>query len=645
MHKVKYALFYDFHTSPVHPGVGSKFDADKITDRFLECGVDYVTFHARCNMGMAYYDTKIGIKHPSLERDIFGELATACSRKGIALGAYFNAGISRAEAVAHRDWATLYFGGQTYREPFEGPFSMTMCYNSPYRAHLIDMALEVARKYDVKGFFFDCMAPFPCVCPECVRLMHEQKIDIRSIDGVRAFSGSSAARLAGDLADVLAKVNPEYLIYFNDLPFEAQKNSGSYLEFECLPCRSGGYEYMHTMPHYMRTLGKPCIHMTGRFNKWADFGGLRSENAIKYELLFALANGLRPNIGDHLLPDGSVSEPVFGLIGKVYKELQKYEDWFDSSKPEAEIAIVYPKEKLKIGHDPEILGVIRMLTELKYQFDIVTLAVSWDKYSVLIFPDSVEFDGEISDHVRKHLSEGKKIVASARSGLNPENRFPEEWGIKYKGVCPFTPAYFVSAGHCMDVPDMPLSVYADGLEVLPDENTEICGNLVKPAVNSGWDGLYPQYYNPPYEKTALPFLTFTGQVAYFSHRIFSAYHLKAPVQLKRVLSSVLKKVLPDPFLKIENAPSFLQAFVTTQCHRINVHFLAYIPEKRGSDAEIIEDSITIPEFEFELKTDSFTPCTVYVAPGREKLDFVPGAYTKIKVPQFSGYALVCLEKG
>ena len=54
MHQPKYCLFYDNHTMPACPDVGENFDAELFTDRIKSCGVDYLTFHARCNMGMAY---------------------------------------------------------------------------------------------------------------------------------------------------------------------------------------------------------------------------------------------------------------------------------------------------------------------------------------------------------------------------------------------------------------------------------------------------------------------------------------------------------------------------------------------------------------------------------------------------------------
>jgi hypothetical protein len=165
MSKAKYCLFFDNHTMPMCPDVGANFNADEFTDRIKACGVDMLTFHARDNEGMAYYDTKIGIRHPSLKYDLFGRLSDACKKKNISLIAYLNGGISSAEGAVHRDWTTLYFDGREYREPRFTPFVRTMCYNTKYRDHLIAMVEEVAHGYPVAGFFIDCMNPFPCVCP------------------------------------------------------------------------------------------------------------------------------------------------------------------------------------------------------------------------------------------------------------------------------------------------------------------------------------------------------------------------------------------------------------------------------------------------------------------------------------------------
>jgi hypothetical protein len=82
---------------PACPDVGRNFDFDAITDKIKECGVDYIVFPARCNLGVAYYDTKVGIRHPSLQYDLGGKLAEACHKKDIAISAYINVGISHEE--------------------------------------------------------------------------------------------------------------------------------------------------------------------------------------------------------------------------------------------------------------------------------------------------------------------------------------------------------------------------------------------------------------------------------------------------------------------------------------------------------------------------------------------------------------------
>ena len=81
MAKFKYGLFYDFHTPTTIPDVGAKFDVEAFTDQVKSCGVDFLTWHARCNQGNAYYNTKLGLRHPSLRFDLIRELGESCRRR------------------------------------------------------------------------------------------------------------------------------------------------------------------------------------------------------------------------------------------------------------------------------------------------------------------------------------------------------------------------------------------------------------------------------------------------------------------------------------------------------------------------------------------------------------------------------------
>jgi Hypothetical glycosyl hydrolase 6/Beta-galactosidase trimerisation domain len=649
MHNPKYCLFYDNHTMKACPDVGAGFDVEEFTDRIVACGVDYLTFHARCNQGLAYYATEIGIKHPSLDYDLFGKLAEACQRKDIALTAYLNGGISNEEGLLHREWTTLYFDGREYRENRITPYVRTMCYNSPYRDHLISMVKEVAEKYPVAGFFIDCLAPYKCICPICVKEMKERGIDWNNEQEVEKFSEFSMLRLSEDIAQVAKAINPEFLLYFNGPGYEKQNNCATYMECECLPTNPGwGYEFLPVLSHYMRTLGdKPVLNMTGRFYDWGDFGGLRSQAGIEYDLLYGLANGMRPNIGDHVHPRGDINHAVFDMVESIYRKLQQYEPWFDGAKNITEIAVVYPKSIDLIRFDEELRGATRMLSELKMQFDIVTEFSDWSKYQVLILPDSVLLSDESAKRIKSHIEAGKAVISSGWSGLDIDKAkfvLEKEWGVKFVRDNDFDPAYFKpEREYRQALPDMPLALYAMGTEVEALPGTAIGAKLIKPYYNRHWDGEHAYYYNPPNKITDLPLLTVCGKVAHFSHAIFTGYYKNAPEHLRDFFAGVLEKFLPEPILRTENMPSFARAFVTEQPKCKIVHLLSYVPELRGK-TEIVEEPVSLTDITIALRKDEQKVSKVYLAPQKQELSFSSeDNYIQVTIPKVDGYTMIVFE--
>ena len=344
MHNPKWCLFYDVHTMPACPDVGARFDADAFTDRVKACGVDYLAFHARCNLGMAYYNTKVGIRHPSLTHDMFGELADACKRKGIALCAYFNVGLSHEQASLHRDWTVLSPEGYTYRPDWQNHFFRLMCYNTGYADWLLETIREVVTGYPIAGLFLDCMHQSPCTGVECIREMKQLGLDYLDPRQVAEFAHKSQVRIAKRIAETAKALNPDLLLYFNGVSFADQENIGNYLEVECLPTGGWGYESLPVSVRYARTLGKTVVNMTGRFHKsWGDFGGIRTEASLEYDCLYGIANGMRTTIGDHFHPRGDLNHAVFDLIEGIYKRLQKLNPWLDDAKPLTDLAVVLPK--------------------------------------------------------------------------------------------------------------------------------------------------------------------------------------------------------------------------------------------------------------------------------------------------------------
>ena len=653
MHSPKYALFFDNHTMAACPDVGTDFNAAEFAGRISDCGVDFVGFHAKCNQGFCYYDTKIGIKHPSLKRDMFGEMVAACQSRNIAVTAYLNCGLSNEDAILHPDWNTVSPDGATlhpdiYDLGWVSPYIRTMCVNSPYRDYLISLILEVADKYPVAGFLLDSFNGFPCICPTCVREMKERGVNWRDADEIQKFACASVLRLAEDIKAAVDKISKEYLLYFLGISYEDNVRLGSYLECECLPTYPAwGYDYLPIMSHHLRTLtgdDRPILNMTGRFYEWGDFGSIRPQASIEYDLFYGIANGMRPNIGGHIHPRGSTQHAIFDRIQSIYSQMQSNEEWYSDAVNLVDIAVLSPGDA---GKTPPLIGVTRMLSELKMQFNIINAFADFSQYRLLILPDEVLLTPETAEKIKAFLDAGKAVISTGYSGLDlKKNNFVlgREWGIKYLGECPFDPAFFQPMPQLNNnLPEIPLALYKRGIEVSADNNTEVAAVLVKPYFNREWDGVYSNFYLPPDQVTDMPLVTFNGKVAHISSPIFSAYYELASVELRTLFANVLSRPLPEPLLKVSGLPSFGKATVTAQHDRRMVHLINYVPELRGK-SEIIEEALQAANVKLSLRCDGQIPSQAFLAPGHQRLPLeINGNYAEVIIPNMCGYQLVVFE--
>lgn len=661
MHTPKWALFFDFHTMPANPEVGKAFDAEATADWFVECGADFVVFAAKCNLGNAYYPTKLGIPHPSMTGDLYGDLVAACRKRGIAVSAYMNVGLSHEEAYRHRDWVVLKADGRMYSEPFEGSFSRHMCYNTSYADHIIGMAREVAEWYRVDGLFFDCFHTPPCIGVECTEKMRAEGVDWEDPEALNDFNYRKVLGMAERLSAAIREVNPELLIYYNGLDYGAQAPFGTYLELECLPQGPWGYELLPMVCRYMRTLGKPVLNMTGRFQKsWGDFGGIRTKPSLEYDCVYGIANAVPPTIGDHFHPRGDLNREVVALDRAVYADLQPLQPWIEDAVPLVEIANVmkcdYPGYRWQGGDRPRqkdlavqaLKASTRVLCELKMQFDNVSLAAPWQDYGLLVLPDEVEVTGELKARLQAHLDGGGAILSTGWSGLDAaRERFEmDAWGAEYKGIDPFDPAYIRFAPGMADgMPDMPVTLYERGTEIAARPGAEVLATIVSPYYNHGWDGRHGYRYAPPDRDTGRPAVTLNGRVAHVSHPIFRTYFNSGSLPMRQLVANLIDRFIPEPLVRAPGAPSFARVTVTSQPGRRMVYVLAYVPESRGANVNMIEEPIELRDVTVQLRLDDRVPTKVYTAPDERPLDFaIEGSYASVTVPRVRGWSVVVFEE-
>ena len=662
MHDPKWCIFFDFHTMPANPDVGKGFDFDAITGQLADAGVDYIVFPARCNLGTAYYNTQIGIRHAALEYDLIGELVKACNKRNIALTCYINIGLSHEEGLLHRDWCVLTQEGYTYRPNRLDHFMRQMCYNSPYGAHAVAMVKELVGMHPIAGLFFDCMYTHPCVGVECIREMKRLGYDWQDEEQLHDYNYMKMNRMAQQLTDAAKSVNPEVLLYCNGIDYEAQDKMGTYLDFECLPTGGWGYETLPMGARYLRTLGKPVLNMSGRFHKsWGDFGGIRTDASLEYDLVYGMANAMRPNIGDHFHPRGDINQPVFDMYKRLYTKLRRYDPWLEQATAEVDTAVVWqapypgykfmsPTKRAFWNKQYEaIKGATRMLCELKYQFDIVTDFAAWDKYELLVLPDHIVMNEEFTKRLRKHLDKGGAVLSSAWSGLDPEGKqfVFDEWGCKFLGDDPYDPAFFIPYPELdYAMPAMPITLYQKGTNIEPTKGQQLA-EIVAPYYNRHWDGEHGFVYLPPDKPTGRAAAVQNGRVGHFSHPVFTSYITDGQVPMKQFVANMLGRIMPRPLVQT-SLPSYARAGVTRQqdagVSRRMVHLISYVPERRGNTIDMIEEPIELRDVQVALRQDGQTPQRVYLAPEEQPLEFqIVDGYIHTAVPVVPGYAMVVFE--
>lgn len=638
MRTIKRAIHIDFHTMPHIPDFGSNFDAKAFARTLKDARVEYVNVFAKCNIGFAYYPTSVGVMHPHLNFDMFGQIVEECRKVNIGVTAYFNAGLDHEMARKHREWTVVNKEGQVIYGDRSENFFRNMCFNSGYREHLLAMVREVAESYPVEGFFFDCMAVTPCYGNECLEAIKEKGGNHLNDEDVRLFSKESLISFSREVKEI---IGPDKFLYLNGLFPADTEGLRTHIEIECLP--SGwSYDFFPAQVAYARNLGQQVFYMTGRFNvNWGDFGGLKSKASLLNDCWDALSNGVPTSIGDHMHPRDGLDPAVYKVIGEIYEELERYEPWTDHVRAVADIGILtLAGGELADCHN----GAVRMLGELKYTYDIINEQHDLSRYKVIILPDNVRITPVLETKLKAFIGAGGGVISSGHSGLNPEGTAfaLSEWNMAYEGEDPWNSSYFRMLEYTEGtVPDMLCGIYTQGISMQVRTGALEVAQYWQPYFNREWDGFHGSFYTPPDRYAERPAVARSGNIIQFCFPIFGAYMSYAANAHKYMVGYCLKQLLPQPVIKCEGIPTTARVTVTAKENKQMVHVKLTYPEPRGK-YNVIEDVQTLSDGVVLLKAESVK--SIYRAPDREPLAYEQvGDYVRIPLPKVEGYTLVVVE--
>ncbi len=309
----------DFHTSELIKGIADKFDPDDFVQTLKKSQINSITCFAKCHHGMSYYNTRVGIKHPHLKRDLLKEMIAACHSQDIRVPVYISVCFDEYMAGEHPEWRQVDKEGKMLGAgPLQAGWHV-LCLNSAYADYVARQTEEVLRNYEGEGIFFDIVIhpDKGCFCRRCVEDREKLHLDSELEEDLKKHKEIVLQRFQSRLYNLVRSIRPKAGVFFNGsilMGMRASLKNLTHLEIESLPSGGWGYRHFPFFIRYCRTLDKELLGMTARFHKsWADFGSLKNKAALEYECFSMLANGAKCSIGDQMHPRGSLNRlPIRG---------------------------------------------------------------------------------------------------------------------------------------------------------------------------------------------------------------------------------------------------------------------------------------------------------------------------------------------
>lgn len=654
----------DFHTSGLIPDIGAEFDPDEFAAAVEKAHVDSITCFARCHHGWLYYDSKAMPErvHPNLKRkNLLKEQIEACHKRNIKVPVYTTVQWDDKIAHEHYDWLCVEESGAPFRvSQFQPGFYRNICLNSPYVEFFKEHLRDIFDCFgEVDGLFLDILNIGPCCCNHCLDSMKKLGLNAEDEKVRYEFAQTVFDRFQAEITAFIHEIQPGCPVFYNvgfiGTQHRKNKDTFTHFEIESLPGGAWGYGHFPPTAMYARTLGLPMTGQTGRFHlDWGDFSSLRYLASLQYECFRALAYGCGCSIGDQLHPNGKMNKHTYELIGKVYKEVEEKEPWCKGALPVTEAAVLAPMEFKGASSSfvvDELSGAVKFLNDICIQADVIDTTVDFEKYRLLILPDSIEpLTGEAAAKIQAYVEQGGAVISSYRSGILKENgRTAEFLPACITGDAAYSPDFIDMKGDvAAGIPDMEFVMYERGASLEPRTGAEVLLETLVPYFNRTWEHFCSHRHTPcSYEKGPAA-LVRKGRVYQFAHPVFKMQEEYATEWVKQLLKNVVYEVLGSP-LVTHNGPSSLELKLTRQPDekRYILHALHYIPVRKGKKMEIVEDVIPLYGTEVTICVD--TPVkSVTMVPVQKEIEYFSdeeaGKIT-FTIPEIYGHEMIEIKGG
>ena len=635
----------DFHTSPLIPGIGEKFDKKQWQDTLKEAAVDSITCFSCCHHGYSYHPTKVGKMHPHLKFNLLREQIDACHEIGVKVPIYITAGVNQYASEMNPGWRTVDCESK-YTNWNDSPLKAgfyKLCFNADgYLDYLCELIEESVTMFpDADGVFLDITSQAECCCPACIRDMLANGLDPQKSLDRRKMARMTMIKYYRRTVEAIRKHSDTMTIFHNAghvtmgdteiLPYF------THLELESLPTGGWGYDHYPMSAAYTRKLGMDFLGMTGKFHtSWGEFGGFKHPNALRYECSAMLAHGSKCSIGDQLHPSGNLDLSTYKIIGEAYREVRDKEPYCDNVTSAADIAILGAEpfmslEEMAAGsvYPDGSIGASRLLLEMHQFFDFVTLDMDLSQYKVLILPDIIKLNENEAKQIRDFVNNGGKLVLSCDSGFDKEGKnFLFDINAKVGEKSKFVPDYLEPAEKfAPESLNSPMVMYSASRRLTPGNMDSATGKVYDSYFNRSFAAFCSHKHTPNQpEESGFASGVISGNILYFAHPVFSLYRQYGNVAVKEHFAKAFFTLLGNDRKFTCDLPSQGRATLQYQkeYNREILHLLFATPALRGGgcgeSVEVVEDLLPCKEVCVKLLCDKEVK-SVKVVPAGNAIDY------------------------
>ncbi|SCI79812.1 Uncharacterized protein conserved in bacteria [uncultured Clostridium sp.] len=652
-------IHLDFHTSGDIPEIGVEFDKEEFGEILEKARVNSITCFSRCHHGYLYYDSKKFPEriHPHLKnKNILKDQIEVCHEKGIRVPIYLPVEWDEYTAKEHPEWVIIDANGAPVQKVFDAGFYNAICVNTPYFDFLKEQIKEIIDEFSpVDGLFIDILNIKDCCCKYCISEMRSKGINAEDRAERIKFAQFKLDRFKKEMTEFIRKYDSDCDIFYNvdHIGTKHRKaiDTFTHLEIESLPSGKWGYMHYPVTIRYAKELGLECIGMTGKFHTaWGDFHSIKNKEALEFECFNMLATNAGCSIGDQLHPRGRLCKNSYDLIGSVYSEVERKEQWCIGAEAVTDIAVMATEEYLpydkKLVMD-DLVGATRMLQELGQQFSIIDSLSDFSKYKLIIMPDNIVVNSELKAKLDKYIEDGGKIIASYKSGLDKENNKFEldSLGVRFISEAEYSPDFIVPEGEIGEgLYNMEYTMYMKGLKVENTSTGQALSYANNPYFNRTWEHFCSHLHTPSSGERAYPAIIGTESSIYFSHPIFAQYEANAPKWCKILVSNAIKKLIGESIV-VSNLPSTALINLNEQKEkeRYILHVLHYIAQRKGPTIDIIEDKIPLYNSEFSIAIDKDVKAVKLVPSNTELKWKLEDGRIKFGVEKIEGHQMIEIE--